>query len=252
MSFRHGKTTLVLVRHHDVSRFLNNSTVTDEIEANETTTYGQGAKLFMPGLEDVSASVEGLFDAGDFAGGTEGVDQVLEDALKGDELVPVLIVSDSPALLGRRAAFFDSVTTQFETSNPVGDVVSVSAEFQGSNGTANALIMSARDAVTNQADEIIGDVTFESVDAGSYPTSRFRGVVHVLGNDRAGDTTFQFEQSADDVTFVPIGDPVVVPAGTVGVFKVELDTEAERYLRLDVTAAGSSGSATIVAAGARL
>jgi hypothetical protein len=250
MTFRHGKTTLVLVRHHDVSRFLNDSTVSDEIEANETTTYGQGAKLYMAGLEDVTLSVSGLYDGGD--DGVDGVDQILEQALHGDELVPVLVVSDSPGLHGRRCAFFDSVTTTFETSNPVGDVVTISGEFQGSNGTANGLILSSRDAVTNQADDVIGDETFESVDAGDYPTSRFRGVVHVLANDRGGTMTFQFQQSADDVTFAAVGDPITVPAGEVGVFKVELDTEVERYLRLDVTAAGTTGSATIVAAGARL
>lgn len=252
MAFRHGKTTLVLVRDNDLSPFLNDSTVSDEIEANETTTYGQGAKLFIPGLEDISASVSGLYDGGDFDTGVEGVDQFLEQALHGDELVPVLICSDSPANNGRRCAFFDSVTTMFETSNPVGDVVSISGEFQGSNGTANGLIVSDRDPVTGVVTPITAAVAYDSVDAGTYSTSRFRGVVHVLANDRDGDTTFQFEESADDVTFAPIGGALVVPAGETGVFKVELDTAAEQYLRLDVAVAGTTGSADIVAAAARL
>ena len=241
MTFRHGKTTLVLVGTTDLSAYLNDSSVTDEVAADETTTYGQGAHTYLPGLEDVTVSMSGLYD------GDEGaVDEVLQTTLKGDELVQALVVSDSPAQTGNRCAFLDAVHTSYEVSNPVADVVSISAELQGSNGSATGLLLSGQD-------ELSADGTSPSVDGGDYSSTRALLRIHVLANTRDGVSTFQFEQSADDVTFANLGTAITVPAGETGVFTVEVDgSTVERYLQLDRTLAGTTGSVTIVAAAARL
>jgi len=242
MSFRHGKTTLVVVGTRNISRYMNDSTVTDEIAANESTTYGEGAKLFQPGLEDVQVSMSGLFDGDE---SPESVDTVLAEALKSDDVVKVLVVSDSPALLGRRVTFLDSVFTNYEVTNPVADLVSVDAEFQGTWGASAGRMLAPVEPVE-------ASVTFDEVDGGSYTSARLRGRVHVLANDRDGDVTFQVERSADGSAWVAAGPSMVVAGGVREVLEFEIEGNTERYQRLAVTVAGSSGSVSFAAAAARL
>ena len=126
MAFRHGKSAVFKVDNSggtltDISAYLNEISFPQSIETAETTTYGKSAKTYIVGLSDATISVSGVWDA--------TVDAHLS-GVRGQEASLSFEYGPEGSTSTRVKYTGECYLTSYETSSPVGDVVTFSAEFQ--------------------------------------------------------------------------------------------------------------------------
>lgn len=137
-TFQHGKDTHIALGTKgsetsttDVSDSVNETTLPEEVETGDTTTYGNGARTYVAGLSNATLSISGVWNP--------TIDAHLADLVGND--IPVAF-DFGPAGNGTGAVKYSQtggagspglLLTSYEISNPVGDTVTFSAEFQVSD-----------------------------------------------------------------------------------------------------------------------
>ena len=119
MAFRHGKAAKVWLKTYDLTSFFDSIEVAYTGEANETTTFGNNSKTYIPGLADGTLSLGGLWD--DSAGGS---DAALADLA--DDSVPFPVSVE----VGGRVMSGETISTAVTSTSPVADVLRVSIDLQ--------------------------------------------------------------------------------------------------------------------------
>lgn len=133
MAFVHGKSTVFKLDSAagslvDLSSYLDDVGFPQSIETGETTTFGVagGSKTYVVGLNDRTISLAGKWDA--------TVDQHFALVISGqaDGSIASSSFEFGPAgsANGKVKYSGECLITSFEVSNPVGDVVTFSAECQ--------------------------------------------------------------------------------------------------------------------------
>lgn len=125
MAFVHGKDTVFKVDDTggsltDISTYINSVDFPESIDTAETTAFGSSAKSYIPGLTDATISVSGMWDATADAVFTGGA----EPASRSFEFGPAGSTASNIKYTG------ECIMTSYSISNPVGDVVTFSADFQ--------------------------------------------------------------------------------------------------------------------------
>jgi hypothetical protein len=144
-SFRHGKGIRPLIDEKDLSPFLTEVTVSAEQDTPEVTTFQDNDRSFIPGLRDVTFAFDGLF-----AASTTPADDIvnyLDGALGGSTRMVVTV--DVQASTGGRAWMLTGDQTTYDIQTPVDDVVSVSADVQGSHGYSGGRMLRPLAAATS-------------------------------------------------------------------------------------------------------
>lgn len=236
-TFRHGKRTVVLLNGTDMSPFLNEATQTQQIETAETTTFSSEDKTYITGLGDGTISMSGLFD--DTANAS---DQVLRGIIQQED--ETLTVLPEGATAGARSIVANGLMTSYEVSSPVGDVVSISAEFQADGGlyTGRAL-----NALTNTGTS----ASLTGVDYSSATSNGSLLNLHVTDNTRNGTATIKVQHSTDNSTWADLVTFSTVSASARVGESISTTGTVNRYLRATHTLAGSSGSITYHVSAAR-
>lgn len=239
MAFIHGKSAGVMHGVFNLSSFLNDVSVAQDVEAAETTTFGGSAKSYIVGLRDATVSASGMFD-----GSAAAVDEVLTSAIGSDTLAP-LILAPSGLTGGTRAYILQAKTTSYEVSSPVADVVSVSFDVQADGGADASVLLVDLAAIT-----ATGNGT--SRDNGASTTNGGMAQLHVSANTLNGAIAFKVAHSADNSTFADLVSFTSVPATNTTSERVVSAplTTVNRYLRAKYTTTGS-GSITFIMAFAR-
>lgn len=237
-TFAHGKNVNVFINEYDFSAYFNDVSATSTVETAETSAFGSSAKTYIVGLQDGTVSLSGMFD-----GTATGTDVVFSTVL-GSATKQLVVVAPSGHSNGANAIMLEADDTSYEVSGAVADVVQTSAEFQSSDGVEHGKILSSGSAVTST-----GNGT--SVDGGAATTNGGVGFLTVPTNTRNGNITVKIQQSADNSTFTDLITFTVVSSTTKTSQRVEVTGSVARYLRVNYTVAGSTGSATPVVAFAR-
>jgi len=237
-TFAHGKNVNVFVNEFDFSTYFNDVSASSTVETSEVSAFGSSAKEYIVGLQDGTVSLSGMFD-----GTTTGTDVFFSTALGSTTKVNV-IVAPSGHSNGANAIVLESDDTSYEVSGAVSDVVQTSAEFQSSDGVEHGKILSSGSAVTATGSGTSVDNTASSLNGGV-------GFVSVPTNTRNGNITVKVQQSADNSTFTDLITFTVVTSTQKTFQRVEVTGTVARYLRVNYTVAGSTGSATPVVAFAR-
>lgn len=123
-TFVHGKSTHFEIddtggTSRDISDTLTSVDFPETIDTAETTAFGSTSKSYIVGLRDATVSVSGIWDAtvdGYFIG-TEPASRTFIYGPAGDTASNVKYTGEC-------------ILTSFSISNPVGDVVTYSADFQ--------------------------------------------------------------------------------------------------------------------------
>lgn len=233
MAFIHGKGTQVLHGAFSLTEFLNDGSVSSDVETAETTSFGNSAKTYLTGLKDGTISASGMFD-----GAANAVDEVLQASIGSDLLAPVTLAV-SGTTLGNRVAILQAKTTSYEVSSPVGDVVSVSYDAQADGGIDYGVSLAALGAVTATTNSASVDNAASSANGGIAQ-------LHVTANSWNANATFKVQHSADNSTWADLATFAVV-ATTVKTSErvaVAAGTTVNRYLRAQVTLATGTGSIT--------
>ena len=241
MAFIHGKGAAIVHGANPLTSFLNDGSISQDIETAETTAFGAagGAKTYIVGLRDATLSASGMFD-----GAADAVDEVLQASIGSDSLAPVLF-AQSGITAGDRCYILQAKTTSYEVSAPVGDVVSVSYDAQADGGTDDAILLTDLAAITATGNGSSQDNGASTADGGI-------GQLHVTANTMDNNTVFKVQHSADNSTWADLATftTVATTVTTSERLTVASGTTVNRYLRAEYTASGT-GSITFTMAFAR-
>jgi len=127
-TFVHGKSTHFTIDDtagspQDISDTLTSVDFPETIETAETTAFGATSKSYIVGLRDASLSISGIWDAtvDSYFIGTEPASRTFIYGPAGDTASNVKYTGEC-------------ILTSYSLSNPVGDVVTFSADFQCTGG----------------------------------------------------------------------------------------------------------------------
>jgi hypothetical protein len=237
-TFAHGKNVNVFINEFDFSTYFNDVSATTSVETAEVSAFGSNAKEYIVGLLDGTVSLSGMFD------GTATGTDVVFSAVLGSTTKQNVIVAPSGHSNGASAIVLEADDTSYEVSGAVADVVQTSAEFQSSDGVEHGKILSSGTAISSTGNGTSVDNALSSANGGV-------GFLSVPTNTRNGNITVKVQQSADNSTFTDLITFTVVTSTQKTFERVEVTGTVARYLRVNYTVAGSTGSATPVVAFAR-
>jgi hypothetical protein len=237
-TFSHGKSVNVFLDEFDFSTYFGDVSASTSVDTAESSAFGTSAKTYIVGMTDGTVSLSGMFEGTSSTGTDEFFNTALGQATK-----TLVIVAPSGHSNGTRAILLESDNSSYEVSGAVADIVQASAEFQSSDAVEHGVILSSGAAVTST-----GNGT--SVDNGASSTNGGAGFLSVPVNTRDGNNTIVIQHSADDSTFADLVTFTVVSSTTTTSERIEVasNTTVNRYLRVNITVAGSTGSATPVVA----
>ena len=127
MAFIHGKGTAVTIDGDDLSVYSNSVTFTRTADTHDVTTFGKNSKVFQSGLKDSTATLEGIYDS---TTGT-GPGAVLRPLVGG--LAVALVYRPEGTGSSKPEAEVDVLVSSYEESAPVADMITFTAELQGSD-----------------------------------------------------------------------------------------------------------------------
>jgi hypothetical protein len=130
-----------------------------------------------------------------------------------------------------------SIGTSYEVSSPVADVVATSFEGQTTDRIDRGISLCDLAAVTATGNGTAQDNSASTSNGGA-------ATLHVTANTRNGNTTFKVQHSADNSTWADLITFSVVGSTTVTSERSTASGTVNRYVRVQHTCAGSTGSIT--------
>jgi len=136
MAFVHGKNGAFQLDNSagtlvSLASISNEFSFSQSIETAETTTFGSSAKSYITGLNDATISLSGLFDATS----ATVIEGTINALIAGTIASATLILGPEGNGTGKKSYSQEVLVTAYEISVPVGDVVSLSVEFQRTGPT---------------------------------------------------------------------------------------------------------------------
>ena len=237
-TFAHGKNVNVFLNEFDFSTYFNDVSASTSVDTAETSAFGTSAKTYVVGHRDGTISLSGMFEGT----ASVGTDEFFATAL-GSATKNKIIVAPQGNSVAAGAIMLVADDTSYEVSSAIADIVQASAEFQSTDAVEHGKILSSGSAVTATGNGTGVDNTASSTNGGA-------GFLSVPVNTRNGNITVKIQHSADNSTFADLVTFTVVTSTTKTSERVEVasGTTVNRYLRVNYTVAGSSGSATPVVA----
>ena len=252
-TFVHGKGTKVYLDEFEMTTYFNSADVTLSNDTGEITAFGATSKSYLLGLADGTLSLGGMWNQE-----TDGSDEELH-AILGSSTAANITVAEAAGTIGNRATIARCDETNYAISNPVADVSTITADFQG---TANSAALGSMTYGITSGFQLTtgGSIDYNAlgaltgVDGTASSSAGGAALLHVPTNSIAGGTTTikvqhdsasDFSSAADLISFTAVAastktSEMVVCSGTVN-----------RYVRATATSAGSSGSITFMVTFAR-
>jgi hypothetical protein len=251
-TFVHGKSTEVYLDEFVMSQYFNSTDVALTNETAEVTSFSDSSKVYILGLADGTLSMSGMWNQE-----TDGSDEELH-AILGSATAPNITIAEAGGTIGNRATIARTHETNYAISNPVADVSTITADFQGTSnagtlGTMTYGITGGVQLSTGVSIDYNALGNLSGVDGAAASTAGGAALLHVVTNSIPGVTTIKvqhdtvagFGSAADLISFTGVGastktSEMVVCSGTVN-----------RYIRVTASTAGSSGSITFMVSFAR-
>ena len=123
-TFAHGKSTDFALddtggSSRNISNTLTDVSFPQTIDTAETTAFGSSNKSYIVGLKDTTISVSGIWDA------------TVDGYLSGTEPASRSFIYGPAGSTGGNVKYTgEAILTNYSQSNPVGDVVTFTADFQ--------------------------------------------------------------------------------------------------------------------------
>lgn len=130
----HGKNTDAYVNGYVLSTYFKSMNFSATKELADVTTFKKNSKVYVPGLQDATLSMDGIYD-----GVADAVDQVLKAAIDSD-LGSIVSYMPEGDLFGKKSFSINSHQSGYEVNSDIGDVSQVTAEFQGNDTYVQGLI----------------------------------------------------------------------------------------------------------------
>lgn len=225
MAFAHGKNTAVWWNSADLSGYLDNTDLSIDMDAGETSTYGVGWKSYISGLVDATVGFTGKYDA------TAG--SSIEAQLGTDSGVLTYMPAGA-ATVGNRARLVSATGATYAESSPVGDVVTFAWDVQSQTIVGLGWV---QHAFTEDTDTTTG----ASYDGGAATTTGWTAHLHVSLVD-GGSWVVKLEDSADNASWADVTSGAFTAATTATSQRLASAAGAtlRRYVRYTATRTGGS------------
>ena len=247
-TFIHGKNTAVYIDEFDLTSYFTATSIALDNDVSETTAFGDTNKSFILGTRGGTLSMSGMW-----AADTDGSDEELQ-ALLGNATTPIITVREGAAAIGSRAVIAQANETSYAITNPIADVVTVSADFECTPNQVSNLTFALAGGVQLTAGASIAHGSLgnlSSVDNGASSANGGAGTLHVPTNTVNGNTTIKIQHSANDASWADLISFTVVGSSAKTSEIKAVSGTVNRYLRASASTAGSSGSITFMVAFAR-
>lgn len=192
MAFIHGKGAGLLLGAFNLSPYLNTNDTEIDVDMPETTTYGAGAKTYLPGIKDGKTSIGGFVDNTPVVGS----DAVLSSAL-GMGAVPLTVCPQGLSAIGNLAKLSVTNPANYKLGTPVGGVVSFTADLTPTGGIWSGQLLEPLTQKTNLGNSA------SSVDNLTASTSGGVANYHVTAVT-SGTATAKVQHSTDNSTWVDL------------------------------------------------
>ena len=247
-TFIHGKNTAVYIDEFDLTSYFTDTSIALDNDVSETTAFGDTNKSFILGTRGGTLSMSGMW-----AADTDGSDEELQ-ALLGNATTPIITVREGAAAIGSRAVIAQANETSYAITNPIADVVTVTADFECTPNQVSNLTFALAGGVQLTAGASIAHGSLgnlSSVDNGASSANGGAGTLHVPTNTVNGNTTIKIQHSANDASWADLISFTVVGSSAKTSEIKAVSGTVNRYLRASASTAGSSGSITFMVAFAR-
>lgn len=249
-TFIHGKDTRVWLDQYEVSDFFQSVDTTGDIDAVETTVFGQDDKQFIVGLPSGQVSLSGYFEDTtdiDASASSQTLDTFLASTL-GSSSTYVLSTMHGSWAAGTKGRIFQGRVSGYTNNAAVSDVVSVNLDMM-SDGTAtrSAWILNNPDTAVTAT-----SYTGTTVTTGLTTTGGAVGTLQIMSNTWSGNVALKIQTNISS-TWTDLITFDTVSAGTEGAwFKASsAGATVDSQLRVIGTLTGS-GSLSFITALARL
>ena len=228
MPAAHGRLTRVYVNGYDLTGFFRKSSMEQSREMAESTVFNLTDKTYLPGLQDASLSLDGLFDAA-----IDGIEDVVNTAFSTDPTIVTLCPQGD--VLGNVAYGLSGLETKLTLDASKDDIVSLSNELQSTVGRDRLLVQQPLATQVASGFSTSIDNTAVSTPNGGV------GYLHVPNITGITNLSVVIRDSADNISFNTI---LTFPNVTASRAKhrVEITGTVRRYLIALWTFTGS-GSA---------
>lgn len=132
MAFVHGKGTAVTLDGDDLSIYANSVTFSRSADSHDVTTFGNNSKVYVGGLKDGTATIEGIYDSTLLTGPRAVIQPLLGS-------VVVLVYRPEGTGTGKPIETADVVVTSYEQTSPVADMVTFTCELQLSDDVVSTV-----------------------------------------------------------------------------------------------------------------
>jgi hypothetical protein len=222
MAFQHGKSTGVLFDEFNFSSYFNAVSASRQIQVVNTTTFGNDNKTYIPGIEEGSLSIQGLWD-----GAAAAVDAEFDAAI-GSEGV-FTICPEGFATVGNRAIMMKAENVQYDIRSTVSDAVRIVL-----GGTADGGVRMAGRLLQDLAAET---TTFNGTNVDNTTSTAFGGVAHLHVTAFSGTSgVMKVQHSPDNSAWADLVTFTTVTGVGVQRSVVAGTTTVDRHLRFAITA----------------
>ena len=146
MAVPHGKVTEVLVDAFDLSGFLDEVTVSEEIANAATTAFKRNSVTRITGIDDGSLSYGGFFEKDDV--NADDIENVMRAALGASDGQIVTVGQQGSTVIGHRVKMLLARAGSWEINSVKDDAATVSGELKADGGVEGGVIVSPLGART--------------------------------------------------------------------------------------------------------
>lgn len=186
MAFSHGSKAKSYLDGLNLSPFLKGMSWQRETDPPDTTALGDEAHEYIPGLENASASGEGMFD--------QALAEFTEDRLNASSVLSYYPAGDTLGAQGNGAA---GIPTQLTVDTPVDGVSMLNLDAQASNG---AELLRSVAPLTERT----GTANTAKLDNAAATTDGWAAYLHVTAVETGKTVTVKLQDSADDSLYVDV------------------------------------------------
>lgn len=129
MTFVHGKGVVVTLNASDLSAYSTSVTFSRSSDSHDVTTFGKTSKVYVGGLLDGTATLEGIYDNTAVTGPRTVIEPLIGTVVE-------LTYKPEGTGAGKPLDTVDVLVTSFEESAPVADMITWTAELQLSDDVA--------------------------------------------------------------------------------------------------------------------
>lgn len=241
VTFRAGKGIRPLVDEKDMSAFLTEVSVAAERDPLDVTTFQDNDRNYIPGLGNVTASMDGFF-----AASTTAVDDLanyMDSQIGGSTKMVVTI--DMQGTTGGRALMLTGDHTAYDIDSKADDVVGLSVDIQGSNGYAGGVMLRPLSAATSTGSNT-GVITPGTTAAGGTTGG---GVAHLhVTEESTANAVFKVQHSTSGSTWADLITFATVTSGPTFQRSTVAGTVKERVRSTISTFSTSTGTESVTAA----